>query len=174
MESESRAGIKSPSCRRSPHIKEYRCHQRQCPACATTTMASLPDALASQFGPQLVGAHGIPPILGPAFRNTRFQMTADTQLTALIAYLTVVCRLPKGVGRGERGGGGDPMRNCSMRFLGEPRTRGAPLPRDQLIARVPPIEKRFVALAEMPRQRGGREGVESLAGSRKTRSTAEL
>jgi transposase len=50
------------------HITEYRCHRRQCPACGTTTLALLPDELASQFGPQL---------------------------TALIAYLTVVCRLPR-------------------------------------------------------------------------------
>jgi len=50
------------------HITEYRCHRRQCPACGTTTLAALPDELASQFGPQL---------------------------TALIAYLTVVCRLPR-------------------------------------------------------------------------------
>jgi len=50
------------------HITEYRCHRRQCPTCGTTTLAPLPDDLASQFGPQL---------------------------TALIAYLTVVCRLPR-------------------------------------------------------------------------------
>jgi transposase len=50
------------------HITEYRCHRRQCPASGTTTLAPLPDDLASQFGPQL---------------------------TALIAYLTVVCRLPR-------------------------------------------------------------------------------
>lgn len=50
------------------HITEYRCHRRQCPACGTTTLAPLPDDLTSQFGPQL---------------------------TALIAYLTVVCRLPR-------------------------------------------------------------------------------
>src|SRR3989441_6271576 len=50
------------------HITEYRCHRRQCPACGTTTLAPLPDELASQFGPQL---------------------------TALIAYLTVVCRMPR-------------------------------------------------------------------------------
>src|SRR3990172_6255304 len=50
------------------HITEYRCHRRQCPACGMTTLAPLPDELASQFGPQL---------------------------TALIAYLTVVCRLPR-------------------------------------------------------------------------------
>jgi transposase len=50
------------------HITEYRCHRRQCPACGTTTVALLPDEFAGQFGPQL---------------------------TALIAYLTVVCRLPR-------------------------------------------------------------------------------
>lgn len=50
------------------HVTEYRCHRRQCPACGTMTLAPLPDDLASQFGPQL---------------------------TALIAYLTVVCRLPR-------------------------------------------------------------------------------
>jgi transposase len=50
------------------HITEYRCHRRQCPACRTTTLAPLPDELASRFGPQL---------------------------TALIVYLTVVCRLPR-------------------------------------------------------------------------------
>lgn len=50
------------------HVTEYRCHRRQCPACGTMTRAPLPDELASQFGPQL---------------------------TALIAYLTVVCRLPR-------------------------------------------------------------------------------
>ncbi len=52
------------------HITEYRCHRRQCPACGTTTLAPLPDDLVSQFGPQL---------------------------TALIAYLTVVCRLSRQV-----------------------------------------------------------------------------
>jgi transposase len=50
------------------HITEYRCHRWRCPACGATTLAPLPDELASQFGPQL---------------------------TALIAYLTVVCRLPR-------------------------------------------------------------------------------
>lgn len=50
------------------HITEYRCHRRQCPACGTTTLAPLPDEFVSQFG---------------------------SQLTALIAYLTVVCRLPR-------------------------------------------------------------------------------
>jgi transposase len=50
------------------HVTEYRCHRRRCPACGTMTLALLPDELAGQFGPQL---------------------------TALIAYLTVVCRLPR-------------------------------------------------------------------------------
>jgi transposase len=50
------------------HITEYRCHRRQCPACGKTTQAPLPDEIVGQFGPQL---------------------------TALIAYLTVVCRLPR-------------------------------------------------------------------------------
>jgi transposase len=50
------------------HITEYRCHRRVCPGCGRATLAPLPDDLAGQFGPQL---------------------------TALIAYLTVVCRLPR-------------------------------------------------------------------------------
>jgi transposase len=50
------------------HITEYRCHRRQCPVCGKTTQAALPDDIVGQFGPQL---------------------------TALIAYLTVVCRLPR-------------------------------------------------------------------------------
>jgi transposase len=50
------------------HITEYRCHRRQCPDCGTMTLAPLPTECAGQFGPQL---------------------------TALIAYLTVVCRLPR-------------------------------------------------------------------------------
>jgi len=50
------------------HITEYRCHRRQCPDCDTITLAPLPDEHAMQFGPQL---------------------------TALIAYLTVVCRMPR-------------------------------------------------------------------------------
>ena len=50
------------------HIIEYRCHRRQCPACGQTTLAALPEDGVGQFGPQL---------------------------TALIAYLTVVCRLPR-------------------------------------------------------------------------------
>jgi transposase len=50
------------------HITEYRCYRRVCRGCGQTTLAPLPDELAGQFGPQL---------------------------TALIAYLTVVCRLPR-------------------------------------------------------------------------------
>lgn len=50
------------------HITEYRCHRRQCPDCGTITLAPLPDEHGNQFGPQL---------------------------TALIAYLTVVCRMPR-------------------------------------------------------------------------------
>ncbi len=50
------------------HITEYRCHRRVCPACGTTTLAAPPDDVAGQFGPQL---------------------------TALVAYLTMVCRMPR-------------------------------------------------------------------------------
>jgi transposase len=50
------------------HIIEYRCHRLRCGACGRTTQAPLPDEILGQFGPQL---------------------------TALIAYLTVVCRLPR-------------------------------------------------------------------------------
>jgi transposase len=51
-----------------PQITEYRCHRLRCRACGNTTQAALPDESVGQFGPQL---------------------------TALIAYLTVVCRLPR-------------------------------------------------------------------------------
>ena len=50
------------------HITEYRCHRLRCRACGGATQAPLPDEIEGQFGPQL---------------------------TALIAYLTVVCRLPR-------------------------------------------------------------------------------
>ena len=50
------------------HITEYRCHRLRCRACGRTTQAPLSDEIEGQFGPQL---------------------------TALIAYLTVVCRLPR-------------------------------------------------------------------------------
>jgi len=49
-------------------ITEYRCHRRRCRACGHVTSATLPEETVGQFGPQL---------------------------TALIAYLTVVCRLPR-------------------------------------------------------------------------------
>lgn len=49
-------------------ITEYRCHRLRCRACGRTTQAPVPDEIQGQFGPQL---------------------------TALIAYLTVVCRLPR-------------------------------------------------------------------------------
>src|SRR5947208_12441301 len=52
---------------RGAHYR-YRCYRRRCPACGKTTQAPLPEEIAGQFGPQL---------------------------TALIAYLTVVCRLPR-------------------------------------------------------------------------------
>lgn len=52
------------------HITEHRCHRRACPDCGTLTVAPLPDEVVNQFGPQL---------------------------TAFIAYLTVVCRLPRQV-----------------------------------------------------------------------------
>jgi transposase len=54
------------------HITEYRCHRRVCRRCGTTTQAPLPTEFAGQFGPQL---------------------------TALVTYLTVVCRLPRQVVR---------------------------------------------------------------------------
>lgn len=50
------------------HITEYRCHRLQCARCGKTTQAPLPDEVVGQFG---------------------------EQLTALIAYLTVVCRMPR-------------------------------------------------------------------------------
>ena len=49
-------------------ITEYRCHRVRCRGCGGTTQVALPDDVIGQFGPQL---------------------------TALIAYLTVVCRLPR-------------------------------------------------------------------------------
>ena len=50
------------------HITEYQCPLVVCPACGRTTRAPLPEEVDGQFGPQL---------------------------TALIAYLTVVCRVPR-------------------------------------------------------------------------------
>lgn len=51
-------------------IIEYQCHQVACPACGQSTRAELPEEAHGQFGPDL---------------------------TALIAYLTVVCRMPRRV-----------------------------------------------------------------------------
>lgn len=51
-------------------ILEYQCHRVLCPECGQSTRGALPPEAAGQFGPQL---------------------------TALIAYLTVVCRMPRRV-----------------------------------------------------------------------------
>jgi transposase len=51
-------------------IIEYQCHQVACPQCGQGTRAELPEEAQGQFGPDL---------------------------TALIAYLTVVCRMPRRV-----------------------------------------------------------------------------
>jgi transposase len=52
------------------HITEYRCHKLQCARCGQKTQATLPEELKGGFGPEL---------------------------TALIAYLTVTCRMPRRV-----------------------------------------------------------------------------
>ena len=52
------------------HITEFQCPEVVCPACGKTTQAPVPDEVKRQCG---------------------------AQLTALIAYLTVVCRLPRRV-----------------------------------------------------------------------------
>lgn len=54
------------------HITEYRCQRAVCPDCGKDTQVELPQALRGHFGPDL---------------------------TALIAYLTVVCRMPRRVVR---------------------------------------------------------------------------
>ena len=51
-------------------VTEYRCYESACPDCGYMTRACLPQDVVGQFGPQLTG---------------------------LIAYLTVVCRLPRSV-----------------------------------------------------------------------------
>jgi transposase len=51
-------------------IVEYQCHRVVCPECGESTRAAVPEETAGHFGPQL---------------------------TALIAYLTVVCRMPRRV-----------------------------------------------------------------------------
>jgi transposase len=52
------------------HITEYRCQRAVCPDCGKATQAELPEEVKGHFGPEL---------------------------TALIAYLTVVCRMPRRV-----------------------------------------------------------------------------
>jgi transposase len=52
------------------HITEYRCQNAVCPDCGKATRAELPQEAQGHFGPEL---------------------------TALIAYLTVVCRMPRRV-----------------------------------------------------------------------------
>jgi transposase len=52
------------------HVTEYQCHCVVCPECGKATSAELPGEAQGHFGPQL---------------------------TALIAYLTVVCRMPRRV-----------------------------------------------------------------------------
>jgi transposase len=52
------------------HITEYRCQNAVCPDCGKITQAELPQEAQGHFGPEL---------------------------TALIAYLTVVCRMPRRV-----------------------------------------------------------------------------
>ena len=52
------------------HITEYRCQKAVCPDCGNATQAELPQEAQGHFGPEL---------------------------TALIAYLTVVCRMPRRV-----------------------------------------------------------------------------
>jgi transposase len=52
------------------HTMEYQCHRVVCPECGENTRAPLPAGTTGHFGPQL---------------------------TALVAYLTVVCRLPRRV-----------------------------------------------------------------------------
>jgi transposase len=52
------------------HVTEYRCQSAVCPDCGKATQAELPQEVQGHFGPEL---------------------------TALIAYLTVVCRMPRRV-----------------------------------------------------------------------------
>lgn len=52
------------------HIIEYQCHRVVCPECGESTRAAVPEEASGHFGPQLA---------------------------ALIAYLTVVCRMPRRV-----------------------------------------------------------------------------
>jgi len=52
------------------HITEYQCHKLKCAKCGKTTPAVLPEEVKGNFGPEL---------------------------TALVAYLTVTCRMPRRV-----------------------------------------------------------------------------
>ena len=52
------------------HVTEYQCENVLCPGCGKATQASLPEAIRGNFGPDL---------------------------TAAMAYLTVVCRMPRRV-----------------------------------------------------------------------------
>ena len=52
------------------HITEYQCHKLKCEKCGKTTPATVPDEVKGNFGPEL---------------------------TALIAYQTVTCRMPRRV-----------------------------------------------------------------------------
>jgi hypothetical protein len=52
------------------HVTEYQCHELRCGNCGNATQAALPNEVTGHFGPEL---------------------------TALIAYLTVTCRMPRRV-----------------------------------------------------------------------------
>ena len=52
------------------HVTEYQCHKLRCEKCGNATQAGLPEGVRGNFGPEL---------------------------TALIAYLTVTCRMPRRV-----------------------------------------------------------------------------
>ena len=52
------------------HVTEYQCHKLRCGKCGNTTQAALPEEVKGNFGPEL---------------------------TALIAYQTVTCRMPRRV-----------------------------------------------------------------------------
>ena len=98
------------------HITEYRCQSAVCPDCGKATQAELPQEAQGHFGPEL---------------------------TALIAYMTVVCRMPRRVcagvardrfweyrfslgsiqnslGRSQRSGLPNPARNWRKQLAHEP------------------------------------------------------
>ena len=118
------------------HITEFQCPEVVCPACGKTTQAPVPDEVKRQCG---------------------------AQLTALIAYLTVVCRLPRRVvQRLLEGALHIPISLGSThawaltrrlfrlghRFQGVPRCRGGPRTRAQLVAKVLPLQRQLFRLAE--------------------------